>query len=264
MGYDLLSENSSTGLYYHLLPKRANSIEGRRHHASVPVRLIRAQNTQRSQHPDRDFCFQTHLMVKSMCKLFGSQCIAYLSVDDKARVPIGLTAATKQAPLMMMMEYKVKLPDHDFVKAPQHKLVPSVNAICDIKQSGEVTYSGPTLITIRSGKHDSSSAFTHQQDLEKLLVTFPRYKLCPIFVVSVDGGPDENPRFHKTLAYGIKRFKDLNLDMYITLTHAPGNSAFNHVERRMAPLSKELAGVVLPHEYYGSHLDASGKIIDDE
>ena len=122
---------------------------------------------------------------------------------------------------------------------------------------------GP-LITIRSGKHDSSSAFTHQKDLEKLLARFPQYKQCSIFVVSVDGGPDENPRFPKTLAYGIKRFKELNLDAYVTLTHAPGNSAFNHVERCMAPLSKELAGVLLPHEHYGSHLDASGKTINDD
>ena len=199
-----------------------------------------------------------------MCKLFGAECVAYLSIDDKARVPIGLTAANKQSPLMMSMEYTVRLPDHDFVKAPQHKLIPSVNAICKIDEFGDVTYSGPTVISIRSGKHDSSSAFTHQKDFEKLLVLFPEYKKCPIFVVSVDGGPDENPRFPKTLAYGIKRFQELNLDVYITLTHAPGNSAFNHVERRMAPLSKELAGVVLPHEHYGSHLDASGKTIDGD
>ena len=83
-------------------------------------------------------------------------------------------------------------------------------------------------------------------------------------MVSVDGGPDENPRFPKTLAYGIKRFKDLNLDAYVTVTYAPGNSAFNQVERRVAPLSKELAGVILPHEHYGSHLDSSGKTIDEE
>ena len=30
----------------------------------------------------------------------------------------------------------------------------------------------------------------------------------------------------------------------------------------MAPLSHQLAGVVLEHEYYGSHLDSSGKTID--
>ena len=162
---------SRMGLYYHLLPKRAKTIEGRRHHPAVPVRLIRAQNTKRLQHPDRDFCYQTQLMIKSVCKLFGPECVTFLSVDDKARVPIGLTAAQKQSPLMMSLEYEVRLPDHDFVKIPQHKLIPSVNAVCKLNEFGDVTYSGPTVISIRSGKHDSSSAFTHQQDLE--IITWP-------------------------------------------------------------------------------------------
>ena len=32
----------------------------------------------------------------------------------------------------------------------------------------------------------------------------------------------------------------------------------------MAPLSKELAGVILPHDTFGSHLDASGRTTNDE
>ena len=30
------------------------------------------------------------------------------------------------------------------------------------------------------------------------------------------------------------------------------------------PLSRELCGVVLPHEHYGSHLNAAGETIDEE
>lgn len=45
-------------------------------------------------------------------------------------------------------------------------------------------------------------------------------------------------------------------------TNAPGRSAFNRVERRMAPLSKHLTGVVLPYDTYGTHLDARGKTFD--
>ena len=37
---------------------------------------------------------------------------------------------------------------------------------------------------------------------------------------------------------------------------------FTQAERRMFPLSKELTGVVLPHDTYGSHLDSAGKTID--
>ena len=40
-------------------------------------------------------------------------------------------------------------------------------------------------------------------------------------------------------------------------------SAYNYVERRMAPLSRELAGVILPYDSFGNHLNASGKTIDE-
>ncbi|GFO38799.1 hypothetical protein PoB_006530400 [Plakobranchus ocellatus] len=43
-----------------------------------------------------------------------------------------------------------------------------------------------------------------------------------------------------------------------------GNSAFHPVERRVAPLSRDLAGVVLSHEHFGSHLDSSGKTVDEQ
>ena len=35
-------------------------------------------------------------------------------------------------------------------------------------------------------------------------------------------------------------------------------------ERRMAPLSHDLAGVILPHDMFGTHLDGSGKTIDNK
>ena len=53
------------------------------------------------------------------------------SQDDKAKVPIGLTAANKQTPMLTPMEYQVTLPNHDFVLAPKYKLIPS--AIGDMK-----------------------------------------------------------------------------------------------------------------------------------
>ena len=47
-------------------------------------------------------------------------------------------------------------------------------------------------------------------------------------------------------------------------TNAAGLSAFNPVERRMAPLSHDLVGIILPHDTFGNHLDSSGKTIDME
>ncbi|XP_036328606.1 uncharacterized protein LOC118740945 isoform X2 [Rhagoletis pomonella] len=190
-------------------------------------------------------------------------------------MPIGLAAANKQAPVLMHMEYRVSLPDHDWMIAARHKLIPSVYAACVI-QIGEigrpeaVTYSGPSYIAIRSGKHSSSTASTHAFDFEKL-ITLTQFRnvikdncgrVKPVIFVSSDGGPDENPRYPKVVAHAIHHFQKHDLDAIFIFTNAPGRSAFNRVERRMAPLSRELAGVILPHDSFGNHLDGNGKTVD--
>lgn len=86
----------------------------------------------------------------------------------------------------------------------------------------------------------------------------------PVIIIFVDGGPDENPRYRKVKNFAIEHFKKYNLDALFIATNAPGRSAYNRVERRMAPLSKRLAGVMLPHEHFGSHLDDKAKTTDDE
>lgn len=64
--------------------------------------------------------------------------------------------------------------------------------------------------------------------------------------------------------FAIKHFRSHDLDGFFLATNAPGRSAYNRVERRMAPLSRELSGVILPHDHFGSHLDSSGKTTDEE
>ena len=46
---------SRSGLYLWLLSRDASTSEGRRHHNTVPVRLVRPDNTLRKKHPDRMF-----------------------------------------------------------------------------------------------------------------------------------------------------------------------------------------------------------------
>jgi hypothetical protein len=155
---------------------------------------------------------------------------------------------------------------------PWHKA-----AICEI-QSGmignasAITYSGPTYVAIRSGKHDSSTAYSHGADLIQMAEMEEMegsFKLAdgstkPVLIVGTDGGPDENPRYPKTLQVAAHIFKHYNLDAVIYITNAPGRSAFNPVERRMAPLSHDLAGLILPHDHYGSHLDSAGRTSDED
>lgn len=215
--------------------------------------------------------------LESLASVCGPDQVFFLSQDDKARVPLGITAANKQAPILMHLDYQVRLPDHDFVVAERHKLIPSVYAGIHINRDGQgqpnaVTYSGPTYIAIRSGKHCSSTAETHAADLERL-VDVPAFKsfvktqeglIKPIFISTSDGGPDENPRYARVIANAIKHFQEYNLDAYYLATNAPGRSAYNRVERRMAPLSRELTGLILHHEHFGSHLNSKNETIDVE
>lgn len=83
-------------------------------------------------------------------------------------------------------------------------------------------------------------------------------------IITVDGGPDENPRYQNVITNAINHFQHLNLDALFLATNAPGRSAYNRVERRMAPLSHELSGLILPHDHYGTHLDSQNRTIDFE
>ena len=93
-------------------------IQGKRHVITVPVKLIKAQNDQHHRHMDTEFCTASINALEEITALLGNEEVTFLSQDAKARVPIGITAANKQAPLVMHLEYQVRLPDHDFVKAP--------------------------------------------------------------------------------------------------------------------------------------------------
>lgn len=104
----------------------------------------------------------------------GPKQVFHLSQDDKARVPLGIPVLKKQAPILMHMEYRISLPDHDWIKAERRKLIPSVYAGLVLKENGwgnpaALTYSGPTVIINRSGKHDKSCALSHAIDLQFVL-----------------------------------------------------------------------------------------------
>ena len=74
---------------------------------------------------------------------------------------LGLAPASFQSPILMHLEHKVGLPDHDVMVAQHHKLIPLVYGVCEVQDNGNVLYSGDTFICIRSDKHDKSKSYTH-------------------------------------------------------------------------------------------------------
>lgn len=243
---------------------------------TVTVRLIRAQNDFHSNHSDGKFWTATIKFLEEVASILGPDETFFISQDDKARVAIGLTAANKQSPFLIHVEYRVSLPDHDWVVAAKHKLIPSVYDGIKIQKDGiwsqaAVGYSGPIYIAIRSVKHSSSTAYAHGLDFERVL-QLPEFDelskkhdgvVKPVLIFTVDGGPDENPRYQKTIEVGVHHFLQNDLDALFIATNAPGRSAFNRVERKMAPLSRELSGLIIPHDNFGSHLDDQRNTIDN-
>ena len=148
------------------------SHEGKRHVNSCPVKLIKPENMQHNYHPDTKFAKATISNLEEVAPILGPREVTFHSQDDKCRVALGIPVASKQTPLLMHADYKVKLPDHDFVVAKPHKLIPSVIPACNIKENAlthsGVTYSGPTYVEIRSAKHHSSTALRHLQDMKRV------------------------------------------------------------------------------------------------
>ena len=90
------------------MPAHSNSREARERHVQiVPVRLLRPEANLRKSNPDRMFAKSFSDDLKSLDPQFGPAPINYISVDDKAKVAIGLAAAKVQAPMLMHIDYKV-------------------------------------------------------------------------------------------------------------------------------------------------------------
>ena len=130
----------------------------------------------------------------------------------------------------MNVNFKVRLPDHNFPVGDRHSIIPSAHGVCTLLPSGKVSYTGETFISLRSGKHDSSTAYSHAYDLNKLFENGSIPKK-PLLILETDGAADEAPRSPKTLATAIHLFKILRLDAYIHGVNASGLSAFNPIER---------------------------------
>ncbi|EFX72403.1 hypothetical protein DAPPUDRAFT_110834 [Daphnia pulex] len=109
-------------------------------------------------------------------------------------------------------------------KAPRRTIL--VYAAIEIQRNGlgkpeAIGYSGPTYIAIRSGKHCSSTAFAHGLDFgrllsvpefEKIMKSGPEKSVKPVIFLTVDGGPDDNPRYQNVIDVAVHHFLSHDLD----------------------------------------------------
>ena len=191
--------------------------------------------------------------------------------DDKAKIGLGVPAVGQTFRTLQTVHEPVGVADHDFPLGSGQKLVPSVYLMIKPNELNDELRTGQLTIFVRRQWSFSTSSLTHMQDLESLILD-PQYddvlktngETRPIWVLLVDGGPDENPRHLKNIKIYCQFFRKFNLDYLTVRTHAPGQSKYNPVERGMATLSGKLAGITLPIDHFGSHLNTQGKVIDSE
>ena len=111
------------------------------------------------------FCFFVYI---------GPEQAVYAGMDDASKVPLGITAASKQQAILMQVEHEVRLADHLFAVADRHKLNVSVIAFHDIQPNkfgnpSVVSCKGETFIRVRSSKHDTSTIWDNCIDLRKAI-----------------------------------------------------------------------------------------------
>ena len=173
---------------------------------------------------------------KELCGLLGSQQCILGGSDDKCRVSIGLPAAGKQTKMLMRMDRRIITPDHDYVVAEKHKLVPSVTGFRTIEnddkyaaKSGTVKYGGETYVAIRSGKHSVADAWTHGIDILRCFeldqfkeTLFFNGKVKPILFWESDGAADEGAKNERFKKIWMSIFKDFDLDLLCHYNSPPG------------------------------------------
>ena len=96
---------SRSALYLRLMPRRGDTHEGKRHIQTVPVKLLRPENSLRKKNVDRMFAKSFIDEIFELCRLLGPDAATFMSNDDEARIALDLAAASLQAPILMHVDY---------------------------------------------------------------------------------------------------------------------------------------------------------------
>ncbi|GBC47991.2 uncharacterized protein LOC106141435 [Rhizophagus irregularis DAOM 181602=DAOM 197198] len=261
---------SRTTLSNYLLPSRSNSIAARAHHHPANIAIASVSRDEKKEHSDEHYCLASVKGAKQFAALFPTHSVI-ISQDDKAKVPLGIPAVGRTFKTMQSFRELVRLPDHDFPIGMQQKLIPSVYLLINPSDTNDTFRNGQLSIFVRPQYQIGTSSTSHMSDLNSLVqdsrfdeILKVNEQIKPIWILLVDGGPDENPRHMKNIIQYCRMFHAFDIDYLSVRTHAPGQSAYNPVERSMATLSQKLAGITLPIDKYGSHLNSQGKVVDSE
>ncbi|CAG8817714.1 34249_t:CDS:2, partial [Gigaspora margarita] len=158
------------------------------------------------RHPNTFAARHHHYPAKSartFAKVFADDAVI-ISQDDKAKVSLGIPAVGRTFKTLQSINESVLGANHDFPVGSKIKLIPSIYLIIDPANSNDSLRLGQLLIFIRPKYFVGTSSLTHMSDLQSIIsnqqfagALMKENKIKPIFVLFIDGGPDENLKHMK-------------------------------------------------------------------
>ena len=188
--------------FFRLLPKNARHCDAKRPVKVVPVKLSWPQNNLWKKHVDCHFAMAFVKHARELASLFWDENVFFFSMDDKARVLLGLLVWKKETAILMQLGKIISW---------SHLFILHLNK----NKDGAIGYNRPAyIVAIQSGKHNIISAASNIEDFQAF-VSLDKFKevclkdriLIPLLFVSVDGGLAKAPKSTMTIETWVAIFK---------------------------------------------------------
>ena len=189
--------------------------------------------------------------------------MTYVSVDDKAVVPVGgpdcfISTGVRghNRSLVPLNGHQLQALDHDF---HLFGIVPSVAFFIDVPDNASDSFfRGATFVTNKDKVTQPSSALRHSAEMKSLICLNYDGMVAskPVLVIVSDGGPDHRVTFGSVQVASLSLFCSLDLDMLVCVRTCPYQSWTNVAARIMSTLNLALQNVSLARSNMSQRAEA--------
>ena len=230
----LVEEDIPTYSWFRLQfwPKNKYQRAALHHTGRFKVKAMVQQRQLRKTHVDAHYASAVYRYLKEFAVLHRNHCLL-LSLDDKAKVPIGepdypVAAVTRGKRVIVRANQVHRVANHDFTRM---SFIPSVTLVHDIPSTIDGSfYSGIPCVGIKFTVTEGSTSYRHMTELSALAAVREKGN-PPIHLFYTDGGPDHNVMHLSVQLSLIAYFLVNDLDMLIAVRTPPGHSYKNPAER---------------------------------
>jgi len=234
--------------------------------------LCLGKNTDTKFHPEDHYCkAQIKSVMNYLALIKDKYCIddiLILSIDDKAKIKIGVPAVSRYVHSRKYFEIhnEPTTPDHDFPISEKLLITPSGNQLIlifylinigyleldlkteTLKDKYERTFyckpaNSQLHIVNRPFYFVSTSAFSHAKDIYQIIQA--KANKPSVLALTSDNGPDFSPNSYLVFIALGRLWKLIDLDQLFISSYAPYNSRYNSIEIAWGTMSQALAQIVL-------------------